>query len=256
MTRTKWFFTKVQSYGVPHEESIILPSVFTIALLHRSEIGTLNETRGAAISAVIFAISGFWLGISWKSENALKLMFRACYIGILVSTGYALSTNEAHTSHEYVRFSILVIQSLGLLYYVGWMFGTLTRQTVFITDEQRAIASVRRQWIRNFFRKLVHFPPLPVNEIAVSQQHIQPESIAALTNSNFVQRDSVESKNFNMVSIKLSVPDLTSKFAMIKFGLGGALSLFLYKAALAILLYFLSGYVDQLPAFIRRVFFQ
>ena len=202
----KQFISVIQRYGAPHEESLIIPTIFTIVMLRRSEVEGVNGERGFIYCVVAFIIFGAWLGLAWKSENAIRVGFRTYYIGILTTAGYAALTSKQHTLEEYMRFIGLIAQGLGGSYFVGWMIGSTIRQISFLTEAEKAIAKRRRMILWNFIRiKVFRSDPLLLPEIPAPAQSEAPNQS---NEQNAIQSNQNTKRISRITLLRLSLPSL------------------------------------------------
>lgn len=237
MSRSKWFISLLQRYGAPHEESLVIPTMFAIAILRRSEIGWTNGDLGAIYCLVMFALCGIWLGLAWVSENAIRVAFRAYYIGILIAAGYGALTSKHHTIEEYANFAVVLTQVFGGTYFAGWMIGSTTRQLIFLTDAERSVGKRRRRAVKSFIRtRLFRISPLP--EVCLPTQN----EAGNRTNGQKTPHEFSGAKSAPRVTIfRLSLPKLKTNKEKISY----ALSLLLISLAIKVLVLLLTIYLGR-----------
>lgn len=164
MKKIRSIIRYIQKYGAPHEETVIIPSIITVILMHQSDIGKINQRYLAPMLECVFILSGIWLGIGWSNDNAIKVAFRSIYSEIIISLLYAVSTENHYSLKEYVNLSILVISTLGLIFYLGWFISSVIRQLLFLTDEERKLGVQRRRWM-SYMSKAVAFRAKPLSTV-------------------------------------------------------------------------------------------
>lgn len=254
LTRTllRKFVTFVQSYGEPHEESIVVPVMFTVAAARLSDIGKLSEKNFAIYTIISFVLSGFFLGVALKNDNVVRIMLRTIYIGVLVTIGYYLVTTKTYTEQIYIEFLVYNVLFYGISYYFGWMFGSLIRQIALQTDEQIVRAKNNRRVALNLFRSMFGKAKLPLD----------PGPFVGNQNENCLEKREESSFRlkpqtvfyFKLQFFRPRISDLKTRRNLLRHVASGTISNFASRLLLLILGFVVYKYADHIPGLIKEVF--
>jgi hypothetical protein len=118
--RVKRITRNIRRYGVPHEETVILPAMATVFFNHQSEIGSISVSLAALAPAFISLACGFWLGLSWKGFPVVRTGLRTWYISILTTLLFALGNHPDLNKANLITLFTQIEKTFGLIFYLGW----------------------------------------------------------------------------------------------------------------------------------------
>lgn len=156
MQKLRNFINFLKKYGPPHEETVMIPSLVAIILARQYDMGSLSLGLAVSLTSVCFISCGVWLGLAWERNNVLLIIFRAIYMGVIISLGYGGLTNFTEEPREYVKFSSLIVSTYGSLFYFAWVIGSSLRELMFLTDEQKKLGYERRKILLHIIDVAVH----------------------------------------------------------------------------------------------------
>src|SRR4051812_909289 len=108
MGRTRKIILLIQRYGVPHEETVVIPSVLIILLIHQLDKGNLASSLAILYAALSVTFAGAWLGLAWENSRPLVVFIRTFYIGAIVSLMYYISTEGKYSAIDHAYFAFLI----------------------------------------------------------------------------------------------------------------------------------------------------
>jgi hypothetical protein len=153
--RVKRATRNVRKYGVPHEETVILPAMATVFFVHQYEIGSISVSLAAFAPAFVSLICGFWLGLAWKGFPVVRAGLRTWYISIIATLLMALGNHPDVNNSNFVTVFAQIEKTFGLIFYLGWFFGGSARDLIldiYSSPKQREIAKRRQERFRLWFR--------------------------------------------------------------------------------------------------------
>ena len=145
----------VRKYGVPHEETVILPAMATVFFAHQYEIGSISVSLAALAPAFVSLICGFWLGLAWKGFPVVRAGLRTWYISIIATLLVALGSHPDLNKANFITIFAQIEKTFGLIFYLGWCFGGSARDLIldlYYSPSQREIAKRRQERFRLWFR--------------------------------------------------------------------------------------------------------
>jgi len=155
------FYRFVRRYGVPHIESVAIPAVVALGCMTQSEHGHLPTWLGAQITGLVTWLCGAWLGFAWSKPRVVALVISGVLISALIVGGYAFGTHPdaPATKAEYQQLLVLMIRSVGLIWYCGALTGSALRDltiTLYISERRRA--AFEQRWVYRFWVGFLRHP--------------------------------------------------------------------------------------------------
>lgn len=147
----------VRGYGVPTEETVLIPVFFFIAMARAFDTHRLNVGIAGSATTLVWCICGIWLGIASKGPYALKVTLRVWLMAILSVAGYGAITETSYPKEKYVSDLGAITSNLGFLFYACWFFGSTLCGVLFtsITEKQKLIAARRKASIKLILMELL-----------------------------------------------------------------------------------------------------
>jgi hypothetical protein len=153
--RVKRATRNVRKYGVPHEETVILPAMATVFFAHQYEIGAISISLAALAPAFVSLICGFWLGLAWKGFPVVRAVLRASYIAIIATLLMALGNHPDLNKANFITIFAQIEKTFGIIFYFGWFFGGVARDLtldIYYSPKQREIAKRRQERFRLWYK--------------------------------------------------------------------------------------------------------
>lgn len=149
VTRLRELVIRIRRAGVPHEETVLIPSV--AAYVTFSVVGESGWKLWlpSTILVIISIFCGAWLGLSWRGFPIIRIFLRALYIGIITLLLYMLFHDEPITKPEAVHFVSLTTSSIGMMFVIGFVYGATLRDVVlkrFPSKRHRDRYLARKAW--------------------------------------------------------------------------------------------------------------
>jgi hypothetical protein len=153
LERIRKVILNIRRYGVPHEETVILPAIAIWVCWHQAELGRISIQVAGGMVTFVSLFFGFWLGLAWLGYPFLKTLFRSIYINVLVTILLHFAHPEWSSQELLSKFGRLE-ETIGVLFYLGWLFGSEARDLIlpiYYSPEERQlvedrIAKMRLWW--------------------------------------------------------------------------------------------------------------
>lgn len=145
---------RIRRGGVPHEETVIIPAVAVVSAASMWVSGWPIWIPEIALAVITFAC-GAWLGLAWRGYPMFRVLLRPFYFSALAVLLYLLTHNEPVSKREGVHVAVLIISTLGPLYYFGYIYAALVRDVAirrFSSEKQRRQYLERMAWWRYVWR--------------------------------------------------------------------------------------------------------
>lgn len=149
MSRVRNGIIRIRRGGVPHEETVIIPA---ITIYVTSRISPQSEWLFSAaiiLMVIVSLLCGAWLGLAWRGFPVFRVLLRTIYIGILTILLYMLFHDEPITKRDAVQTVGLMVSTVGLIFYFGYVYAAITRDVVlrrFSSENQRRRYLARMSW--------------------------------------------------------------------------------------------------------------
>lgn len=149
VTRVRALVIRIRRAGVPHEETVLIPSVVAYATFSVIGESGWRPWFPSTVLLIVSMLCGAWLGLSWCGYPVIRICLRAVYIGVLTLLLYMLFHDDPITKPEAVQFVALTASSVGLIFVIGFVYGGLLRDLVlkrFPSERYRERYLARKAW--------------------------------------------------------------------------------------------------------------